>query len=168
MRRCLDESDVPVLHDAASLLVPDSARFTLSAIAAHILSPGGGVQLSEVIDVHEDSGSDDAKVPEVGFPPVKHLQWRLHFEHLTRSPVLGICSPHQQLLPHGRWEAAVCEHAPNHGTQSFPHAFGHTDLLRRVGSGELLDNTCLQVVPTKLLPGVLAILVSAPTNDAAA
>ena len=45
--------------------------------------------------------------------------------------------------------------------------FGHTDLLRRVGSGKLLNNAYLAVLQ-KLFPGVLAALVGAPTNDAAA
>ena len=167
MRWCFDDSDVPVHHDGASPLIPDSARFTLLAIAAHLPSAGRGVKLSGVIDEHEDSGSDDAKVPEVGFLAVKHLEWQLHFEPLTRSPVLEICTHHEKFPLHGRWKAAVCEHTPNHGTQSSPHAFGYIDLLQRVGRGELLDNTSLQVVPPKLLPDVLVPFVSAPTNDAA-
>ena len=35
MRRCLDEGDVPALHDGASFWVQDSVRFSLLAIAAH-------------------------------------------------------------------------------------------------------------------------------------
>ena len=85
-----------------------------------------------------------------------------------RSPVLQVRSRHEQLPPHGRCKAAVCEHAPNHGAQSPPHALGHKYFLRRVGGSELLDNTGLQAVLPKLLPGVLAALVGAPTNDAAA
>ena len=65
-------------------------------------------------------------------------------------------------------DPAVYEHARNHGAQSSPYAFGYTDLLRPVGGGELLDTTGLQAVLPKLLPGVLAALVGAPTNDAAA
>ena len=102
MRWCLDDGDVPVHHDAASLLIPDSVRFTLLAIAAHLPSPGHGIKLSGVIDVHEDSGSDEAKVPEVGFLVVKHRERRLHFEPLTRRPVLEICTHHEQLPLYGR------------------------------------------------------------------
>ena len=109
---CFDDGDVPVHHDAASLLIPDSVRFTLLAIAAHLPSPGRGIELSGVIDVHEDSGSDEAKVLEVGFLVVKHREWRLHFEPLTRSPVLEICTHHEQLPLYGRWKAAVFEHTP--------------------------------------------------------
>ena len=65
-------------------------------------------------------------------------------------------------------ETAVCEHTRNHGAQSSSLAFGHTDLLRRVGGGNLLDNTGLQAVLPKLLPGVFAVRVGTPTNDAAA
>ena len=38
----------------------------------------------------------------------------------------------------------------------------------RVGGGELLDNTGLQVAMPKLLPGVLTALVGVPTGDTAA
>ena len=38
-------------------------------------------------------------------------------------------------------------------------AFGHTNLLQRVGGGELLDSNGLQAVLPSLLPGVLAALV---------
>ena len=124
MRRCLDESDVPALHDAVSLWVPDSVRFSLFAIAAHLPLPGRGVELSGVLDVHEGSGSDDAKVREVGFLAVKHLQWRLHLEGLMRSPVLEVRRRHEQLPPHRRWKTTVCEHAPNHGAQNSP---AHSD-----------------------------------------
>ena len=118
--------------------------------------------------MNEGSGSNEAKVREVGFLAVKHLEWRLHLERLMRSPVLEVRRRHEQLPPHGRWEAAVCEHVPNDGARSSPHAFGHTDLLRRVGGDELLDSAGLEAVLSKLLPGVLAALVGAPTNDAAA
>ena len=70
--------------------------------------------------------------------------------------------------PHGRWKTTVCEHAPNHGAQSSPHAFRHIDLLRSVGGGELLNYTGLQAILTKVLLGLLAALVGAPTSDAAA
>ena len=60
MRRCLNEGDVSALHDAAILWVPDSVTFVLLAIAAHLSLPGRVVELSGVLDVHEDSGSDDA------------------------------------------------------------------------------------------------------------
>ena len=62
-----------------------------------------------------------------------------------------------------RWEPAVYEHVPNHSAQSPAHAFGHTDLLRCVGGGELLYNTGLQAVLPKFLPGVLSAIVGAPT-----
>ena len=45
--------------------------------------------------------------------------------------------------------------------------FGYGDLLWRVRAVERLDNAGLQAVLPKLLPGVLAALVGAPTNDAA-
>ena len=53
-------------------------------------------------------------------------------------------------------------------SQSLSHAFGQTDLLRRVGGRKLLDNTGLQAIQPKFLPGVLAAFVGALTNDAAA
>ena len=158
----------PALHDAVSLWIPDSVRIALLAIAAHLPFPGRGGELFGVLDLYEGSGSDDAKVREVGFLALKNIEWCLHLERLMRSPVREVRSHHEQLPPHGRWKAAVCEHAPNHGTQSPTDAFGHTDLLRGVGGGELLDNTGLQAALPKLLSGVLAALVSAPTNDAAA
>ena len=118
--------------------------------------------------MYNGSGSDYAKVREVGFFVVKHLECRLHFERLMRSPVLQVCNRHEKLAPHGQWEVAVCEHAPNYGAQRPPHAFGHTDLLRCVGGRELLDNTGLQAVLPEPLLGVLAALIVAPTNDVAA
>ena len=168
MRRCLDKGDVSALQDAVSLWVPDSVRFSLLIIVAHLPFPDRGVELSGVLDVHKGSGSDDAKVREIGFLAVKHLELRLHLERLMRSPVLEVRRRHEQLPSHRRWKTTVCENAPNHGAQSFPHAFGHTNLLRRVGGGKLLNNTRLQVILPKLLPGVLAALVGAPTNDSAA
>ena len=150
-----------------SLGVPDSVRFTLLALAAHLPFPGRGVELSGVLYVHEGSGSDDAKVREVDLRAVKHLECRLHLERRMRSPVLEVRCRHKQLPPHGRWKTAVWEHATNDGTQSSSHAFGHTGLLRRVRGGELLNNTGLQAILPKLLPGVLAAFVGAPTNDAA-
>ena len=86
MQRCLDEGGVSALSDVGSLWVPDLIRFALLAIAAHLLFPGRGIELSEVLDVREGSGSDDAKVQEVGFLAVKHLEWCLHLERLMRSP----------------------------------------------------------------------------------
>ena len=38
--------------------------------------------------MYEGSGSDDAKVIEVGFLAVKHFKWRLHLECLMWGPVL--------------------------------------------------------------------------------
>ena len=64
-------------------------------------------------------------------------------------------------------EASVCKNEPNHDSQSPVHAFGHTDLLWRVGGRKLLDNTRFQDVLSELLPGVLTALVDAPTNDSA-
>ena len=118
--------------------------------------------------MHKGSRFDDAKVREVGVFAVKHLELRLHLQRFIRSPVLEVRHRHEQLPQHRRWKTAVCEHALNHDAQSSLHAFGHIDLLRRVGGGELLDNTGLQAVLPKLVPGVLAALVGAPTNDAAA
>ena len=167
MRRCLGEGDVPALHDVVRLWAPDSVIIALPAIAAHLPSSGRGVKRS-VSDFHEGFTSNDAKVREVGFLAVKHLEWRSHLERLVCSPVLEAHSRHQQLPPHRRWTAAVCEHAPNHGAQSSSYTLGHTDLLRRVGGGELLDNTGLQAVPPNLLPHILAALVGAPTNGTTA
>ena len=152
MRRCLDNGDVSALHDAVSLWVPDSVRFALLAKAAHLPFPGRDVELSGVFYAHEGFGSDDAKVRDVGFLAVKYLEWRLHLERLLRSLVLEVHHQHEQLPPHRRWKTAISEHAPSHGAQSSPHAFRHTGLLRYVGGGELLDNTGLQAVLTKLLP----------------
>ena len=158
---------VPALHDAASLWVPDSVGFVVLPFAAHLPFPGHGVELPEVLDVYKGSGPEDEKMRDVGFLAVKHIEWRLHLERLVQSPVLEVRSCHELLPPYGRWNAAVCEHVPNHGARSPPNAFGHIDLLRRVGGGKLLDNTGLQAVLPKLLPGVLATLVGAPKNDAA-
>ena len=82
-----------------SLGVPDSVRFTLLALAAHLPFPGRGVELSGVLYVHEGSGSDDAKVREVDLRAVKHLECRLHLERRMRSPVLEVRRHHEQ-LPH--------------------------------------------------------------------
>ena len=93
---------------------------------------------------------------------MKHLECRLRFKRLTRSPVLEVRRRREQILPHRRWETtSVCEHAPSHGAQRSPHALGHTDLLQRVGGGHLLNNTGLQAILPKLFPGVLAALVGA-------
>ena len=167
MRRCFDEGGVPALHDAVRFWVQDSVRFAHIAIAAHLDFPDRSVELSGVLYVHEGSGSDDAKVRKAGFLAVKQFEWRLHLERLMRGPVLEARRRHEQLPPHG-WKITVCEHTPNHGSQSSSHAIGHTNLLRRVGGGELLYNIGLQAVLPKLLPGVLATLVGAPTNNAAA
>ena len=118
--------------------------------------------------MYEGSGSDGAKVREVGFLAVKHLESRLHLERLVRSPILKIRRRLEQLPAHGRWKTDVCEYAPNHSAKSPAHAFGHTDVLWSVGGGKLLNNTGLQAILSKLLPGVLAALVRATTNDAAA
>ena len=118
--------------------------------------------------MHDGSGSDNAKVREVGFLAVKYLERRLHFEHLVRSPALEIQSHHEQLPPYELWEAAVYEHVPNHGAQSPLNAFGYTDSLRHVGGGEPLDDTGFQAVRLELFPAVLAVVFGASTNDAAA
>ena len=105
MRRCLDEGDVSALHSGAIPWVPDLVKLALLALAAHLLFPVRGVELSGVLDVHEGSDSDDAKVQEVGFLAEKHLEWRLPLERLLRSPILEVRGRPEQLLPHGRWEA---------------------------------------------------------------
>ena len=128
MQWCLDEGDVLALHDAASLWVPDSVRFTLLAIATHPPFPGRGVELPGVLDVQECSGSDDAKVRKVNFLSVKHLERLLHIERLVLSPVLEVRSRHEQLPPNRRWEAAVCEHASNRGAQSPPLTHSDTTI----------------------------------------
>ena len=74
MLRFLGEGDVPALHDAVSLWVPDSVRFALLAIAAHLPFPGRGVELSKVLDLHEGYDPDNAKVREVDFLAVKHFE----------------------------------------------------------------------------------------------
>ena len=73
-RRCLDEGDVSALHSGAIVWVPDSVKLALLAIAAHFLFPVHGVELSGVLDVHEGSDSDDAKVQEVDVLAEKHLE----------------------------------------------------------------------------------------------
>ena len=166
MGRCLDEGGVLAFHDTVSLWVLDSVRFALLAIAAHLPLPGHEFKLSEGLDEHKIVGSDDAK--KVDFLAVKHLEWRLHLKRLVRGPVLEVCSRHEHRPSYGRWNAAACEHAPNHDAQSSPHALRYTHVLRCVGGGELLDNTGLQVVLPKLLSSVVAALVRVPTNDAAA
>ena len=115
MRWCLDEDDVSALHDATTLWNPDSVRFSPLALAAPLPFRSRSVEVSGVLDVHEGSGSDNANVREVGFLAVKHLQYRLHLERLTRIPVFEVRSRHKQPPPHGRWKAPGCEHAPNHG-----------------------------------------------------
>ena len=102
MRWCLDEDYVPALHDAACLWDPDSVGVFLLVIVAHLPFPGHGVELSGVLDVHEGSGSDDAKVLEVDFLTMKHLERCLHRERLVRSPILEAHSRHEQLSPHRR------------------------------------------------------------------
>ena len=115
--------------------------------------------------MHEASDSDDAKVQEVGFLAVKHFEWRLALERLLRSPVLEVRSRPEQLPPHRRWEASVCEYVPNYGAQSPPHAFKHTKVLWCVGGDEIFDNAGVQAILPELLPGVLAARVGTPTND---
>ena len=165
LRRCLDEGDVFAFHSGAIPWVPDSVKLAPLAIAAHLLFPIRGVELSGVLDVHEGSDFDDAKVQEVGFLAVKHLEWRLPLERLLRSPVLEVRGRPEQLPPRARWEASVCEDLPNHGTQSPPHAFKHTKVLWCVGGDEIFNNAGLQAVLPELLPGVLAARVGTPTND---
>ena len=120
-----------------------------------------------ILDVHQGSSSDNATVRKVDFLTVKYREWHLHLECPVRNPVLKVRSRHEQLPPHRRFKAVVCEHTRNHGVQSLPHASGHTDLLRRVGGGERLDNSGLQVLLSNLLPDVLAALGGKPTSDAA-
>ena len=88
MRRCPDKGDVPALHDAVSLWVPDWIGFAVLAIAADLPFPGHGVNLFGVLNVHGGFASVDAKVREVGFLAVKHLEWRLHLRRLVRSVLL--------------------------------------------------------------------------------
>ena len=166
MRRCLDKGDIPALHDAASLWVSDSVGFALFTITAHFPFPGCGVELSRVVDVHKGFGTHDAKVREVGFLTVRRLKRRLHLERLVRSLVLEVRSRHEQPPLLGPWEAAVCEHAPNHGAQNPLQAF--TYFLRCVGGGKHLDNTGFEAVLPNLLPGVPAAFIGAPSNDVAA
>ena len=165
MRWCLDEGDVSALHSWAIPWVPDSLKVALLAIAAHLLFPVRGVELLGVLDVHEASDSDDAKVQEVGFFAVKHFEWRLALERLLRSPVLEVRGRPEQLPPHRRWEASVWEYVPNYGAQSPPHAFKHTKVLWCVGGDEIFDNAGVQAILPKVLPGVLAARVGTPTND---
>ena len=103
---------------------------------------------------------------EVGFLAVKHFEWRLPLERLLRSPVLEVRGRPEQLLPHGRWEASVCEHVPNNGAQSPPLAFKHTKVLWCIGGDEIFDTPGLQAVLPELLLGVLAVRVGTLTNDA--
>ena len=122
----------------------------------------------KVLPPHSDecSSSDDAKVRKVDLLALKHLEWRLHLERLVLSPVFEVYNRHEQLPPNRRWGAAICEHAPNHDAQNPPPTFGHTDLLRRVGGCELLDNTS-PISTAETPPGVLAALFGMPTNYAA-
>ena len=83
MPQCLDEGDVPAVYNAASLWVLESVGFVLLAIAAHVPFPGRSVELSGVLNGHEGSSNDDAKVREVGSLAMKHLEWRLHLKHLV-------------------------------------------------------------------------------------
>ena len=165
MRWSLDEGDVSALHSGAIPCAPNSVKIALLTIAAHLLFPVRGVELSGVLDVHEGSDPDDAKVQEVGFLAAKHFEWRFPLERLFRSPVLEIRGRPEQLPPNGRWEASVCEHVPNHGAQSPPHAFKDTKVLWCVGGDEIFDTAGLQAELPGLLLGVLAARVGTPTND---
>ena len=100
MRRCLDEGDVPALHNAVSLWVPDSVRFSLLTIAGHLPFPGRGVELSRVLYTPEGSGFDDAKVREVGFLAVN--SWIVPaFKQYSRNSSLVYSPPlsaHQRTM----------------------------------------------------------------------
>ena len=73
MRWCRNEGSVPALYDAAHIWVSDSVGFALLAIVAHLPFPCRRDELSEVLNVHEGSSSDEAKVREVGFLVLLHF-----------------------------------------------------------------------------------------------
>ena len=72
MRRCLDEGDVPALHDVVRLGAPDSVIIALPAIAAHFPSPGRGVKRS-VSDFHEGLTSNDRRYAKLASSPSSTL-----------------------------------------------------------------------------------------------
>ena len=74
MRWCRNEGGVPALYDAAHISVSDSVGFALLAIAAHLPFLCRGVELSGILNMHEGSGSNEAKAQKIGFFAVEHLK----------------------------------------------------------------------------------------------
>ena len=145
---------------------PDSVEFCPLAIATHLPFPGRGGELSGVLDVHEGSNSDKAKVRQIAFSPRSILNDVSNLSALCGALLVRYAVA-MNSFPHMGDEKPLSARI-HRAIASPPHAFGHTDLLRCVGGGERLDNTSLQAVLPVLLPGVLATLVCAPTNDKAA
>ena len=168
MQHWLDEGDVPSLHKAARLCVSDSVRFALLPIAAHLPFPGCCVELSRVLDVREDSGANDAKVRELNFLAVKHLQWRLHLKRLFQSPVFKVHRRHKQ-PPHMNDGKLLS--ASMHRTMA--HRVLPTRSDTPIYCGMLVAVNSWIIPLSKQYfrnssPGVPATLVGTPMNDAAA
>ena len=84
--------------------------------------------------MHEGSGSDDAKVREVGFLTVKHLKWRLHLERLVWSLFL-------------RYAAAM--NSSSHMDNGKPlFASMHRTMVHRVLPTRLDTSICCDVLVT--------------------
>ena len=68
-----------------------------------------------------------------------------------------------QFSPEKVWQYAVGDHAPQHSYESYFNSRGHTDLLRRVGAGELERHPRLKTAVLELLFGEIARFVSLQT-----
>ena len=116
--------------------------------------------------MHEGPGTDDSKKSQIRSVPC--------------SIVYGDCMPIAEcgaLLPRNAavninfspqklWQPAVGKHTPHHSCKSSSNAFGHANLLRRIGAGVLERHPRLKAEVLELLADEFTSFVHPQPLDA--
>jgi hypothetical protein len=112
-----------------------------------------------VLDVHD--AAEGAEVVDRWNLPVLGFEWCLAFEHSRWLLVENVHHRHHNLTPEVVGQSLRLEHASHHGDHTLIPLFHHPILLWRIRCGELMVDTMLCTVFTKLHGGEFPYVIRA-------
>ena len=132
--------------------------FDVAAVSNQPPFSGLIIELLRVrLDVFEST--HNSKMMEVSLLSAKNLVRRLLLQRRVRPPVCQERRGDHQLSPQKLRQAGIGENAPYYSRQSPAIALWCLYLLRGVGGGELVPNTCLETAGRIVVSGVLSTFV---------
>ena len=132
--------------------------FDVAAVSNQPPFSGLIIELLRVrLDVFEST--HNSKMMEVSLLSAKNLVRRLLLQRRVRPPVCQGRRGDHQLSPQKLRQAGIGENAPHYSRQSPAIALWCPYLLRGVGGGELVPNTCLETAGRIVFSGILSAFV---------